>query len=228
MKKETVDSIIVVGAGGFGAEVVGYLRDIDARNAAAGTMPRLRIIGVVDNFVGTAAPTDVCGVPFLGGEDAASAHGDCLFVVATGTPRYRQEAFARLHARGWRLYTLVHPAAIVSSEAKVGAGSIIAPFAIVNARARVGNGCVANVFCSIGHNTLLGDYSVLSPYAALNGFAKAGELCFLGTRATIFSKVQIGDRCQVDAHSYVRANVGDRMIVSMRGVYRVLLNRLEQ
>jgi hypothetical protein len=38
----------------------------------------------------------------------------------------------------------------------------------------------------------------------------------------------MGALCQVDAHSYVRADVADRMIVSMRGEYRVLRNRLER
>lgn len=36
----------------------------------------------------------------------------------------------------------------------------------------------------------------------------------------------MGDSCFVDTHAYVKAAVGDRKIVSVRGNYLVLDNRL--
>jgi acetyltransferase-like isoleucine patch superfamily enzyme len=55
-----------------------------------------------------------------------------------------------------------------------------------------------------------------------------GRACFLGTRATIYPRVRVGDRCEIDTHSYVKADIEDRMIVTVRGEYRVLKNRLEK
>ncbi|MFY9512570.1 MAG: acetyltransferase [Rubrivivax sp.] len=213
--------VVVVGSGGFAAELVHYLR------ACQATTPGLTLAGVVDDHLAGPAPDSLCGLPFLGGMQAAARLPDCRFVVATGTPRFRRETIEALRAAGHGLYTLVHPLALVAPDAVIGEGSIVAPHAIVNARARLGLGSVVNVFCSVGHDSEVGAFSVLSPYAALNGWSSIGEQCFLGTRATIFPRVHLGRQCQVDSHAYVKADTGDRMIISVRGDYRVLHNRLE-
>jgi sugar O-acyltransferase (sialic acid O-acetyltransferase NeuD family) len=213
--------VVVVGSGGFAAELVHYLR------ACQAVTPGLELAGIVDDHLAGAAPAALCGLPFLGGVNDAAQLPGCSFVVATGTPRFRRETIEALQAAGRALYTLVHPLALVAPDAVVGDGSIVAPYAIVNARARLGPGSVVNVFCSVGHDSEVGAYSVLSPYAALNGWSSVGEQCFLGTRATIFPRVHVGRQCQVDSHAYVKADTGDRMIISVRGDYRVLHNRLE-
>lgn len=222
-KPDALESLVVVGAGGFGAEVVHYLR-----NHLAATTAPYRLAGVADDHVQTPAQTQVAGAPFLGTVDDAATLGPCRFVVASGTPRFRRETIERLRTAGHALYTLIHPTALVAPDAVIGEGSIVAPYAIVNARAKVGVGCVLNVFCSVGHDASVGDHSVLSPYAALNGWSSVGESCFLGTRATLFPKVNLGARCEVDSHSCVRADAPERMVISVRGEYRVLRNRLER
>lgn len=216
--------MIVVGSGGFAAEIIGYLRD--CRSASPNGEPILA--GVVDDYAADPAPANVCGLPFLGRLDDVPDPAGCRFVAASGTPRFRKETIEIIRARGWALHSVVHPTAIIARDAYVGEGTVIAPYAIVNARARVGVGCALNVFCSVGHDASVGDYSVLSPYTALNGWSAIGELCFLGTRATVFPRVRVGARSMVDTHSFVRADTDERMIVSNRGEYRVLKNRLER
>lgn len=221
---ENGDPLVVVGAGGFAAELVHYLRD--ARAAAA--RPDWHLAGVVDDHLAGAPPADVCGAPFLGRLSDVAGLARVRFVVATGTPRFRRETLALLRAQALRLHTLIHPAARVAPDARVGEGSIVAPFAIVNARARLGAGCVVNVFCSVGHDASVGEHTVLSPYAALGGGASVGGESFLGTRATVFPGVHVGQRCRIDSHSCVRADTGERMLVSERGAYRALHDRLER
>ena len=48
----------------------------------------------------------------------------------------------------------------------------------------------------------------------------------MGTRATLFPKVVLGANCVVDAHSPVKQSAPDRKLISMRGQYLVLDNRL--
>ena len=83
-----------------------------------------------------------------------------------------------------------------------------------------------NVNCSVGHESVVGISSVLSPYSAINGNAKVGDLCFLGTRATVFPGVVVGSKSIIDSHSYVQSSVKSKSIVSSRGEYIVLNNRL--
>lgn len=211
--------VVVIGAGGFAEEIIDYLR----------VLPSVTLVGVVDDHLRGEAPADVRGAPFLGTLEAAMvAHPQARFVVAAGRPAFREDSCGQVLAAGRELFTLVHPSAIVSPDAELGPGCILAPFSIVNAGARLETGSVLNVFCSVGHGARVGAFTVLSPYAALNGWAQTGRACFLGTRATLYPRVHIGDRCEIDTHSYAKADVEDRMIVTVRGDYRVLKNRLEQ
>jgi sugar O-acyltransferase (sialic acid O-acetyltransferase NeuD family) len=211
--------VIVVGAGGFSDEIIDYLMCV----------PSVEIVGVADDYVCDMHLRHIKGFPFLGGlGDLPFASEEVQFVVASGRPSFREETCEQLLSSGRKLFTLVHPTAIVAADALIDPGCVIAPYSIVNSGARLGVGCVLNVFCSVGHGARVGEYTVLSPYAAVNGWGQTGKACFLGTRATIFPKVRVGDRCVVDSHSFVKANVEDRMIISVRGVYSVLKNRLEK
>jgi sugar O-acyltransferase (sialic acid O-acetyltransferase NeuD family) len=217
-------NVFIAGAGGFGAEIVCYLRQA----LALAPVATWKVAGVVDDYLRGPAPQAIEGIPFLGRiADVADVRGAC-FVVAAGQPRFRRETIEQLDGLGLPLHTLVHPTAIVAPSAVIGDGVVIAPFSIVNAGAYVGRGSVLNVYCSVGHDARLGDFSVMSPYAALNGWASVGRQSFLGTRATVFPKVQVGERCTIDSHSYVKSDTADRMIVSIRGESRTLLNRLER
>lgn len=212
-------TVIVIGAGGFAQEIIDYLL----------ALRTVTILGVVDDHFQGEVPDSIKGIPFLGNfKTAAQVYPQVSFVVAAGKPRFREETCERVLAAGRALFTLVHPSAIVASDAEVAPGCIVAPFSIVNAGAKLDTGAVLNVFCSVGHGAHVGAYTVLSPYAAINGCGVTGRACFLGTRATIYPRVRVGDRCEIDTHSYAKSDVEDRMIVTVRGEYRVLKNRLEK
>jgi sugar O-acyltransferase (sialic acid O-acetyltransferase NeuD family) len=211
--------VIVIGSGGFSSEIIDYISVI----------PSIQIIGVADDYIRDVPPKNVKGFPFLGKlKDVLSGNDDVQFVVASGRPSFREETCEFVLNAGRKLFTLVHPTAIVAPDAQIGLGCILAPYTIVNSGARLEIGCVLNVFSSVGHGASIGSFTVLSPYAAVNGWGLVGRSCFLGSRATIFPRIRIGDRCIVDSHSFVKANVDDRMIISVRGVYSVLKNRLEK
>jgi sugar O-acyltransferase (sialic acid O-acetyltransferase NeuD family) len=213
------DSVVVIGSGGFSNEIIDYLN----------TMPSVNLVGVCDDYLLGILPKQVRGAPFLGTFDAAKKkYPQASFIVASGLPKFREESCEQVLAVGRNLYTLLHPSAIIAPDAEIASGCIVAPYSIVNSGAKLGRGCVLNVFCSVAHGARLGPYTVMSPYSAINGWGETGRACFLGTRATIFPKVKIGDRCEIDSHSYAKADTEDCMIITTRGEYRVLKNRLEK
>lgn len=214
-----ISKLILVGGGGFATEIADYILQ-DATDGGP------YIAGVVDDF--STSNIDVCGLPFLGRLSDITPSEDIAFVITAGTPRFRAEAAALVRHRGGQLASVIHSSAYIARDVEIGLGSIVCPFAIVNSGARLGDGVVLNVHTSVGHGASVGQFTVLSPYAALNGWASVGTRCFLGTRATIFPRISIGDQCTVDSHSFVKADIGDRMIVSVRGQYNVVLNRLER
>lgn len=215
--------IVLCGIGGFASEIVEYLRD----DIVHGRLQGFELFGVTCDFAKNPA-NRVYDLPFLGTTANYPIDADTAFVVTSGTPRWRAESIEALKSRGARLLSVVHSSAYVSRTARIGEGVVVCAHATVNSNAVVGDGVALNVACSVGHDSRVGDYSVLCPYAAVNGWAEVGRLCFLGTRATVFPRIKLGESCVVDTHSYVKQDVPDRKMVSFRGQYLVVDNRLDR
>lgn len=211
--------IVLVGGGGFGREVLGYLQ----ADIATGALANCQIAGVVDDDPKCEV---MRGVSFLGRLDALEMAGQYRFLIAIGSSERRQKVASEIAALGYELFTYVHSSVYIAQGVIVGSGTVVGPNCIINLGAVVGKCCALNVFCSVGHDAIIGDFSVLSPYCALNGNSRIGNSCMLGTRATIFPGVRIGDHCKVDTHSFVKRDVADSMIVSNRCRYLAIKNRL--
>lgn len=209
-------NLIIVGAGGFFLELYDYL--ISDTNA----LGVLNLKGLLDDNKTTSQTL----LPYLGVIADYEPQPEDVFLIAIGNALARNRIFEMLKDKGAHFFTYIHPTAIVSKTASIGEGCIIAPQAVINASAVLNDNVVVNVHCSVGHEAQVGSSSVLSPYSALNGCAKIGELCFLGTRATIFPGKIVGNKSIVDSHSYVKADVPPKSIVSIRGEYIVVQNRL--
>ena len=185
--------ILIVGAGGFGREVVHWAR-------AAWPAWTDRIAGFL-----AADPPGTGGHEVAGGilgapDDYQPLPGDGL-VLAIGLPVIRRRIAESLLSRGGRFLTLVHPTAIVAPTATIGAGSILCPFAIASDASRIGRFVLVNYHASLGHDARVDDYAVLSPYAALGGGAHVGEDAFLGLHAAVGPGRSLGARGKVTANS---------------------------
>lgn len=102
---------------------------------------------------------------------------------------------------------LVHPSAVVSPSAEVGAGTVVFPRAVVNAAARVGRGVIVNTGAVVEHDCLVGDGAHLSPGAVLGGGVAVGEQSWVGAGATVLPGVRIGRDVRVGAGSVVLRDV---------------------
>lgn len=214
--------IIMVGAGGFAQEIYSYLKE----DIFGGKLVNFFVKGVLDDFPETYYHHSGIDAPYLGRLDEYKFEGNDRVLIAIGSAKERQRISLEMASRGAEFLTYVHSSCHVAEDSIIGTGSIVCPNSIVNSHAVVGEQVVINVFCSVGHGARIGKWSVLSPYSALNGGACVGDLCFLGTRATVFPRVSVGNKCMVDTHSFAKSNVPDGHIVSCRSEYSVIRNRL--
>lgn len=198
--------VVVVGAGGFGSEVLGYLRDSFPSETH-------RPAGLLDDRPDPER-IEAFGLPYLGTLGSYVPDERDRLVVAIGEPRARMNAVRRLDARGARFLTVVHPKAYVAASAQIGEGCIIAPFAAVGAGAVLGKQVQLHFFASAAHDTIIGDGSAVSPYVAVNGGAALGEGVFLGTRVTINPGKRVGAFAKVTAGSVVYQDVPPGAIAS--------------
>lgn len=197
--------VIIVGAGGFGREVLQWASDAWPEQAG-------RIAGFL-----SADPAALDGhstrLPILDDPDAFCPLPGDGFLLAIGIPLVRRQVAERLAQRGANFLTLVHPTAIVATTATVGAGSVICPQAVVSAAARLGRCVLVNYHASLGHDAAAGDYTVFSPSATLGGGAVVEEDVFLGLHATVGPRVRIGAGTKVSANSAALVSVPRQTLV---------------
>jgi sugar O-acyltransferase (sialic acid O-acetyltransferase NeuD family) len=169
--------ILIVGAGGFGREVLQWARHAWPEHAQ-------KIAGFL-----SADPTKLDGhatnLPILGSPEDFEPQPTDGLLLAIGIPRARRQVAEQLEARGGRFLTLIHPTAIVADTAEIGPGTVICPYAIVSDAVRLGRFVLLNYHASLGHDAQAGDFAVLSPYATLGGAAKVEAEVFLGLHASV-------------------------------------------
>jgi sugar O-acyltransferase (sialic acid O-acetyltransferase NeuD family) len=197
--------ILIVGAGGFGREVLQWARD-------AWPESEDRIAGFLSTEPNALEGFD-CNHSVLGSPDAyRPAPGD-RFLLAIGIPYVRRRVAESLLAHGAEFVTLIHPTAIVAATASIGPGSILCPYSIASDSCRVGRFVIMNYHSSLGHDASAGDFSVLSPYATLGGHAHVEDDVFLGLHASVGPGKTVGARSKVSANSCVLATAPADSIV---------------
>ncbi|MCW8918028.1 MAG: acetyltransferase [Gammaproteobacteria bacterium] len=102
---------------------------------------------------------------------------------------------------------LVHPAAVISSSAYLGAGSQVLAQANVAADARLGKACIINHFASVDHECQIGDGAHIAPGATLCGCVKLADNVFIGAGAIVLPHISIGSNAVIGAGAVVTRNV---------------------
>lgn len=188
---DTCERIVIVGAGGFGREVLQWARHAWPSHAG-------KIVGFLSedpHALDRHRPT----LPILGSPDSFEPRPSDGLVLAIGIRGVRREVAERLAARGARFLTMIHPTAIVADTAVIGPGSVICPYAVVSDAVRLGRCVLVNYHASLGHDATAGDYAVLSPYATLGGRAAIDADVFLALHVAVGPGVTVGARSSVAA-----------------------------
>lgn len=193
--------IVIWGAAGH-AKVVG-----DVLRA----LPQFELVGLIDDTAPQRRGERHYGISILGGRevlDGLLAEGTRL-VFGFGDNAARLRIGAEMAARGFVFPTLVHPTAIVSPSAQIGAGSFVAAGAIVNADAKVGAQAIVNSGAIVEHDNEIGDGVHLSPRACLSGWVKVGRGSWIGSGAVVRDRITIGARCVIGVGSVVVGDIPD-------------------
>ncbi|MDO4394314.1 MAG: hypothetical protein Q4C80_07920 [Bacillota bacterium] len=136
-------NLLVLGAGSHGQEVYEIAS-------------QLHIFGKIDFLDDNEDKDNVIGswelIDSLSDEYAAA-------IVAVGNEDIRKLWFAKLSQAGYVSPTLVHPSAIVSPKATVGAGSVICARAAISPGARIGAGCIISAGVAVARDDVIDDWT---------------------------------------------------------------------
>jgi sugar O-acyltransferase (sialic acid O-acetyltransferase NeuD family) len=198
--------LIIVGAGGFGREVLGWL-------------PRCAGYGQDWSFAGflTDGPETLTDhgytEPILGTIDGYVIQEHDVFLVAVGEPRDKLEVVERLRQRGASFQTLIHDSSIVSRNVRIGEGVCVCPYVIVSCDVVLGAHTVLNLASTVGHDVVVGEGCTLSPHCDLTGYVRLGRGVFLGAHAAVHPRVTVGDFARIGAGSVALFDVPARTTI---------------
>ena len=198
-------TIFIYGAGGLGRELLAMLRGSDDWEPA----------GFLDD--NTPSQTLINGVKVLGGTEIINQlPKPANVILAIGDPLIKQKLGTRLEGiPGLQFPTLVHPRAILQDREyiHIGAGSVITAGCILTTDIQIGNHVLINLNCTVGHNTVVGDYSSIMPGVNLAGQVTIGASVLVGSGADILNGIEIGDHSRVGAGAVVTKDVPAGVVV---------------
>ena len=192
--------LVIIGAGGFGREVLELVLDI---NRAA---PTFEFLGFLDDGEVDGALLARLAAPLLGPSSRlAGLETDYVIGIGAAEPRRRIDALAR--ASGHRPATLRHPWATVGQDVQVDDGAIIAAGARLTTHVVIGRHAHVNLNCTVGHDAVIEDFATLFPGVHLGGGCVIEEGASLGLGSVILPNVRVGRSAVVGAGAVVVRDV---------------------
>lgn len=192
-------TVIIVGVGGFGREVIDIVEDMRASGVP------VELAGSVDD-----ADVDVdelceLGVSYLGTTEALATAGG-HYAIGIGDGDIRRAIADRLPDSCIPI-ALQHPAATVGGRSALAAGSILGSGARLATHVEVGSHANIHANSTVGHDSVIGDFASLLPGALLSGNVTVGAGALVGAGAIILQGLSIGERATVGAGAVVTKDV---------------------
>jgi sugar O-acyltransferase (sialic acid O-acetyltransferase NeuD family) len=192
--------LYIVGAGGFGRELYGWIRDLpawgrdwefagfldDNLSALDGCDYDVKVVASLKDFIPTPGQKFACGI---------------------GNVALKQKVCGSLLERGAEFTTLVHPTAIIGANVALGSGTVVCPRVTLTCDIQIGAMVMINLHSTVGHDAGIGPWSTLSAHCDLTGGVRVGAGVFLGSGARILPGKSVGDGAVVGAGSVVIRDV---------------------
>jgi len=128
-------------------------------------------------------------------------------IVAIGDNTVRSRIAGVLSGHGLTLTPAVHPAACISRNVTVGAGTVVMGGCVINADTVIGANAIINTGATIDHDCTIGNDVHIAPGSHLCGGVKVGAGSFLGVGTVVIPGIQIGANAMIGAGSTVIADV---------------------
>lgn len=186
--------IVVVGAGGFGREVIDVIEAINAANG--GAEPAWDLLGVVDDSI---TPENLerlerRSVAHLGStrDFLAATDTSVLYAVGIGSPAVRRRVAGAFDDAGHQGAVLVHPSVTMGALVDVGAGSVLCAGVRVTTNVTIGRHVHVNLNATIGHDTVIGDFVSLNPLASISGDCHIEDDVLVGVGGILLNGLRVG------------------------------------
>jgi sugar O-acyltransferase (sialic acid O-acetyltransferase NeuD family) len=209
--------VIIIGAGGHGAEIDEYIKYSQKITG----VKELNIIGFLDDNPANYASYKLSAPLFGGVRDHKIIKGQ-YYIIGIANLKYRKLFIDKFKAEGAEFVTFIHCNAYVSESSTIGEGTIIGPHANIGPNVKIGNYTLINSRCSLGHDTVIGDYNFISPNVCFSGFSKVGDENLFGINCSTIPNITVGNRNKIAAGMVLDQNIGNDSVVFYRFKERVI------
>lgn len=200
-----VKRLVILGAGGFARELRWLVEEMNS------VEKRFQFVGYV-----------VTDTSKLGEHDSRNeVRGDLDWLreargevdaaaIGIGTPAARAlvAALARKACPWLEWPALVHPSARFDSlTCTFGAGVVVCAGNVATVNVRFEPFSLVNLSCTLGHESVIGEFSVLNPTVNISGGVTIGERVLVGTGAQVLQYLSVGPGATVGAGAVVAKDV---------------------
>jgi sugar O-acyltransferase (sialic acid O-acetyltransferase NeuD family) len=186
MNKEsefTERPICIIGAGGFGREILCILYDLYKVN----NWDLTGKVCFAVNRVYFNAPF-ILGFPVIIIEDSDLSVYNV--VISNGDPIIRKKIFNTLPFET-NFITIIHPQAIISPWVTIGRGSVICAGCVITCDIEIGEHSQLNLHSTVGHDTRIDSFFTSAPGVNISGNCAIGSCVYIGTNASIKAGISI-------------------------------------
>lgn len=203
LKQKVREKLVIWGAGGHAKVVAEILR----------LQELWEIVGFLDDISPERTGEIFFGAPVLGSSKQLSslrADGIRHLAFGVGNCMARLQMLSSRAVSGFEIVTAFHPSAIVSKEAHIGKGTVIAAGAVINPDTKIGRGVIINTAATVDHDCLIADGVHICPGVHLAGNVNVGRAAWVGIGSTVIEEMRIGAGAFIGAGSVVVSPVPAR------------------
>jgi sugar O-acyltransferase (sialic acid O-acetyltransferase NeuD family) len=202
-------NVLIYGSGPIAREIYGY----HTMGHQLDDKVQFNFIGYISDIGRDLEFERSTNLAFYGGFDHLENKNACQYLIAIGDPIKRAMVAKKIELSGQKLFSYMHPSALISNSANIKDGCIFYPFVVVSANTEVGKCVIINSYSGVGHDVRIGDFTTISAQVDLAGFVSVGFECFFGSGARVVPGKRIGNQSSIGAGVTVIKNIKDRQIV---------------
>jgi sugar O-acyltransferase (sialic acid O-acetyltransferase NeuD family) len=134
-------------------------------------------------------------------------------IVAIGNNHIRCDRSDVLSKAGFSLISLIHPSAVISHHASIGAGTVIMANAVVNPFSVISDNVIINTAAIIEHDCIIKEGVHICPAVSLAGEVDVAEKAWIGIGSSVKQQCQIGAGSVIGAGAAVISDIPAGVIV---------------
>lgn len=169
----------VIGAGGYGREVIPLAREMLASSLSAGDVDLFFVVE------GDPETQELNGFPVINLENFLSSPGERFFNIAIGSSEARERISKICEEKNAKPFSIFAKNSVILDSNEIGTGAVLSPFVCITSNAKIGRYFHANLYSYVAHDCVIGDFVTFAPGVKCNGNVVIEDHAYIGTGAVI-------------------------------------------